>query len=176
MSEQATTRRKRTLSAWLVPLVVVGLVATIAGLWAARSESDSPADIEPKRFNVVVLSDTKHETTRLKSGAQFFVRYDVKDPADAKRLSLGANLGLRRDGKVTHDLITRLGDDHPPIVQAPSEPVYNVGFESPGPYEFRLPKLEAGHYQLCGHISFRVGNEVVGRDGERFCKTIEVVS
>jgi hypothetical protein len=131
-------------------------------------------EVESKRFRVVVLSDTSRETTQLKSGAHFFVRYDTSDPADAERLALSAHLGLRQDDQTLYELVTRLTNE--PRVQAPSEPVENIGLTGPGPYEFRLPKLEPGSYQLCGQVSFQTGNEPTTSDTESFCKTIEVVA
>lgn len=144
-------------------------LVALLGLRLLGDDAEPPVDTEPEHVQVVLAS-------RLESGTRFSVRYEALDPFDDDSLHPPVSLSLQRDGEYLYTLTT--GDA--PAVH-PTQPGGVVGIPSillggPGPYEFTLPKLEQGTYQLCSSVGLDVpSTSLIPRRQEKFCRTVEVV-
>lgn len=151
--------------------IAAAILATIIVVRLLAKDAEPPRDIELKWVKIVVLSENGVVTSRLESGAHFFVRYDAVDQAENERLRPSVLLELRRDGKAVNNLI----NDGGPIRVVPpgATRINSLGLRGSGPREFKLPELRSGWYQLCGGISRDIGEQ--REEHGLFCKTFTVV-
>jgi hypothetical protein len=157
----------RVVGALALALALTAVLVTVMAVIGFRllaDDSDSPKDTEPNRIRVIVAS-------RLTSGTRFNVGYEAKDPADADRLRPPVALELRRRDKTINTLITDL-NGRPRVRPAGAVAIEAVDLRGPGPFEFTLPKLDDGRFQLCGAVWLDTGSS---RERELFCRTIRVV-
>jgi len=140
--------------------VIVAITVVIRSL----NDGSTAEDTEAQRVKVIM-------DEQMESGAMFRVSYELRNPADADTVVPPLALELRRDGKAINSLLALEAGGTP--VRPPDAGLPLLGTTGrKGPFDFTLPDLKAGRYQLCGTVSF--GGAPQERQEDSFCRTVQV--